>query len=90
MGDFFGLGLVEVMLIGVVAVLLFGKDLPEMSRKAGKYLGQIRKSMQNIKQEIHSVTSDLTTEVNVLSSPLSDNSPDREETAAPKFVPPPA
>jgi sec-independent protein translocase protein TatA len=90
MGDFFGLGMSEVLLLGVIAVLLFGKNLPDVGRKAGKYISDIRKSMQNIRQEIDSATSEITSELNVASSPSSDDSLDREEATAPKFEPPPA
>jgi sec-independent protein translocase protein TatA len=90
MGDFFGLGMSEILLLGVIAVLLFGKDLPEMSRKAGKYLGQFRKSVQNIQHEIHSATSEITSEAKTMLSSFPEDARDREEATAPKFEPPPA
>jgi sec-independent protein translocase protein TatA len=84
MGDFFGLGTSELLLIGIIAVLLFGKNLPEVGRKVGKYLGEFRKSVQNIQREIDSAGSE------IASAPAAskDFSLDREETTAPKFEPP--
>jgi sec-independent protein translocase protein TatA len=84
MGDFFGLGTSELLLIGIIAVLLFGKNLPEVGRKVGRYLGEFRKSVQNIQREIDSAGSE------IASAPAAsqDFSLDREETTAPKFEPP--
>jgi sec-independent protein translocase protein TatA len=88
MGDFFGLGPSEFLLIGVIAILLFGKNLPEMSRKVGKYLGDFRKSVQHIQSEIHSVTSEIETDKKTTASNSSNYSSDQEEATAPKFEPP--
>ncbi len=92
MGDFFGLGPSEILLIGVIAVLLFGKNLPDVGRKAGKYLSDFRKSVQNIQREIHSATNvDVPSQASSSSTGVSGTvSTDREEATAPKFEPPPA
>ncbi|MBN2578782.1 MAG: twin-arginine translocase TatA/TatE family subunit [Pirellulales bacterium] len=89
MGEFFGLGPTEVLVLGVIAVLLFGKNLPEVGRKAGKYLSQFRRSVQNIQHEINAATSEINSEMGANSSPSSEDCLDREETTAPKFEPPP-
>jgi sec-independent protein translocase protein TatA len=84
MSDFFGLGTSEILLIGIIAVLLFGKNLPDVGRKVGKYLGDFRKSVQNIQREINSAAS----EVSTTSTAPKDYGLDREEATAPKFEPP--
>jgi TatA/E family protein of Tat protein translocase len=48
----FGLGTMEVVVILVVALLLFGNKLPELARWAGK-------SLVEFKKEANSITSDL-------------------------------
>jgi Tat protein translocase TatB subunit len=54
MGDFLGMGWIEVVVILIVAFLVAGPDkVPQYARQAGKYIRQFRK-----------VTSGLTTEFN--------------------------
>ncbi|HJT34480.1 MAG TPA: twin-arginine translocase TatA/TatE family subunit [Pirellulales bacterium] len=79
-----GLSPVEVMVIGVVAVLLFGSNLPSVARSMGKSMSQFKKGMQDLKDELN----------------VADSRPqqirryheidDRDEPTAPKFEPPTA
>ncbi len=48
----FGLGPMELMIVGVVAVLLFGSRLPEVGRSLGKSLSEFKKGMSEIQSEI--------------------------------------
>lgn len=78
----FGLSPVEVMVIGVVAVLLFGSNLPKVARSMGQSMSQFKKGMQDLKEELN----------------VADTRPqqirryheidDRDEPTAPKFEPP--
>jgi sec-independent protein translocase protein TatA len=43
----FGLGPMELMIVGVVAVLLFGKRLPEIGRSMGKSIVEFKKGMRD-------------------------------------------
>jgi len=43
----FGLGPMELMIVGVVAVLLFGKRLPEVGRSMGKSIVEFKKGMRD-------------------------------------------
>jgi TatA/E family protein of Tat protein translocase len=56
---FFDLGPTELMIIGAIAVLLYGKNLPEACRSVGKHLGAFRRGMSGIENEIRSTTSGL-------------------------------
>lgn len=56
---FFDLGITEMMVIGAVAVLLYGKNLPEACRSVGKQLGALRRGMSGIENEIRSTTNSL-------------------------------
>jgi len=85
-----GIGPGEMLVIGVIAVLLFGKRLPEMGRTFGKSLMELRKGLSGIEDEIRGAT-------NVSSKPASrpakrtfNELDDRDEATAPKFEPPPA
>ena len=80
----FGLSPIEVMVIGVVAVLLFGSNLPKVARSMGQSMSQFKKGMQDLKDELN----------------VADTRPqqirryheidDRDEPTAPKFEPPTA
>ncbi|MFM7250009.1 MAG: twin-arginine translocase TatA/TatE family subunit [Planctomycetaceae bacterium] len=48
----FGLGPLEIVLIGAVAVMLYGKRLPEVGRSVGQSLGELRKQMTSLKREM--------------------------------------
>jgi len=50
----FGLGVPEMVVIGVVALLLFGNKLPEMARWLGKTFVEIKKETDNITQDFRS------------------------------------
>jgi len=45
------IGMSEILVIGVVGVLLFGKRLPEVASQAGQQLVKFRRSLQQVKAE---------------------------------------
>ncbi|MEI6043823.1 MAG: Sec-independent protein translocase protein TatB [Chloroflexota bacterium] len=58
--DFFGIGVPEILLIMVVALVIFGPDkLPEIAREAGKMVRQFRKMTSEATSEIRNLTNDL-------------------------------
>ena len=48
----FGLGPMEMLIVGVIAVLLFGNRLPEVGRSLGKGLIEFKKGLQGIEEDI--------------------------------------
>ncbi len=38
----------EMLALGIIAVLLFGKDLPQVAQKAGRYLAQMRHLLKDV------------------------------------------
>ena len=82
---FLGLGTGSLVIIGVLAVLLFGERLPEVSRKVGKWI-------IDIKREVGGLQNDLRSAMDATDSPPApvehETPEDREEATAPKFEPP--
>jgi len=76
---FFSPGPMEMMIIGVIAVLLFGKRLPEVGRSLGKGIVEFKKGVNGIEDEVDSATK---------SAAVTHSSDQREEATAPKFEPP--
>ena len=77
----------DFLIIAVVAVLLFGERLPEVARKVGKHLTDLRKTVQSVRDEFETVARGVTDTVE--RSVERRVSADREEATAPKFEPPP-
>jgi sec-independent protein translocase protein TatA len=48
----FGLGPTELLIVGVVAVLLFGSRLPSVARSAGKSLTEFKRGMQDLQEDV--------------------------------------
>ncbi len=74
----------EMLIILVIAVLLFGKRLPEVARSLGRSMVEFKKGVRGIEDEIHAATH----ETSVDHSP--GETEEREEATAPKFEPPKA
>lgn len=84
----FGLSIQELMIVGVVAVLLFGKRLPDVARKLGKSYAEFREGLHGMQSEMNSVTRSIDQEVDKASRQLTYDESDYEEPTAPKFEPP--
>jgi sec-independent protein translocase protein TatA len=48
----FGIGVPEMMIIGVVAVLLFGSRLPSVARSLGRSLNEFKRGMSDVEHEV--------------------------------------
>lgn len=79
----FGIGPMEMVIVGIIALLLFGKRLPEVARSLGKGIVEFKKGIHGIEDDIHDHAHRSTAQQ---SRPVPMD--DREEAAAPKFEPP--
>jgi sec-independent protein translocase protein TatA len=86
----FGLSVQELVIIGVIAVLLFGKDLPGVMKKLGGTYRDFRKSLDDLRAQVD--FSDTFNSAPAKSKPRRTYSDydDLDEVTAPKFEPPPA
>ena len=76
----FGLSPVELIVIGSIAVLLFGSRLPNVARSMGKSVTEFKKGIRGIEEDM-----DVTSSGRRVSSSYAD---DRDEPTVPKFEPP--
>lgn len=74
----------EMIIVGIVALLLFGKRLPEVARSLGKGITEFKKGVRGIEDEVDSASSYSSSRPS--SRPAAEDKP--VETTAPKFEPP--
>ena len=81
------LGMMEMVVVMGVAVLLFGKRLPEVGRSLGKGLVEFKKGLRGMEDEydVHSTSTAHVPSRRFEDTPRAD---DRVETSVPKFEPP--
>ena len=90
----FGLGMQELVIVGVVAVLLFGKRLPEVARSLGHSYREFKRGLVDLQSSV-----DVREMREAYYAPpqkktaaprFHDDIDDRDEATAPKFEPPPS
>ena len=79
-------GLPELIIFGTIALLLFGKRLPEVARSLGKGIVEFKKGVRGIEDEV--TTSTYNSSTSTASTPRPAASEDVAEVTAPKFEPP--
>ena len=77
----------EMMIVGVIALLLFGKRLPEVARSFGKGMREFKQGLAGFQDELHSPGPPSRRESRPASRPEPEDD-DRGEFTAPKFQPP--
>jgi sec-independent protein translocase protein TatA len=79
-----GIGWTEMVILGVIGLLLFGKRLPEVARNLGKGMMEFKKGMYDLQDEVS--TASRSSFSSSQSRPIPADM--REEATAPKFEPP--
>ncbi|QEG38794.1 Sec-independent protein translocase subunit TatA/TatB [Roseimaritima ulvae] len=88
----FGLSFFELMVIGVVAVLLFGAKLPEVARTLGGSYRDLKRGMNDIQNQFRLAELEVTRPKPVVQEEEEegDGFGPAAVSSAPKFSPPPA
>ena len=74
-----------LLLLGALAVMLFGERLPEVARSVGKQIMELKNGVHGLQREIESAVDSATS---TDESSRRQEPEDREEAMAPKFEPP--
>lgn len=84
-------GYTELLFLAVIAVLLFGKKLPEVAKSIGKGYGKIRRSLSDVQKTLD-VSDQLRVDENEHSTSTTStyDYDEYDEPTAPKFDPPPS
>lgn len=72
----------ELLIVAIIALLLFGKRLPEVARSLGKGIVEFKKGVSGIEEEVNNSVN------KAASRPKASIEEDEEEVTAPKFDPP--
>ena len=78
-------GPMEMIIFGIIALLLFGKRLPEVARGLGKGIVEFKKGLSDVSSEVQNTNYDRNDSGSGHRPPPPD---ERVETTAPKFEPP--
>lgn len=85
---FSSLGYTEMLLIGVIALMLFGSKLPEVARNFGGTYRDLRRKVDDFQREFRDWDRVEPTKKSKATFTPDDDS-QRVEPSAPKFTPPP-
>lgn len=90
----FNLGFQEILIIGILAVILFGRRLPEVARSLGQSYHQFKRGLNDLKREMDDVVYTTNTEIRTSTAALLEHTPetsaDFEEPAVQAYQPSPA
>jgi sec-independent protein translocase protein TatA len=80
-----GVGTSEMVVMGILALMLFGSRLPEVARKLGGTYKGLKRSVDEFKREFEAVE---TYEPPKIKSSEQVDRDEESQTTAPKFTPP--
>jgi sec-independent protein translocase protein TatA len=85
----FGMGPMELMIIGVIAVLLFGSKLPEVAKSLGSSYREFKKGLNEFQSATQHDDSSYSSNSSSSSSKSYDYDEYDDSATAPRFEPPP-
>ena len=96
MGFLPGVGTPELIIVGIIALLLFGKNLPNVARNAGKSFAEFKKGISGFQEEFHKVSREAEKTISYTPpankstdedrpKPTDDETSNDDDFSAPKF-----
>ncbi len=85
---FGGIGFQEMLIIGIIAVLLFGSKLPDVAKTVGASYKEFRDGLFNLQSTMNSSIDSPSSRSRKSSSTPREEYDDYEEASAPMFKPP--
>ena len=85
----FGLSFQELLVVAVVAILLFGKNLPDVAKKFGGMYRDFRKSLDDLRSQVDFTDAFNSAPAKPRPARRASDYDDFDEISAPKFEPPP-
>lgn len=84
-----GLTFQELLIVGIIAIVLFGKRLPEVAKTVGQQYAKFRRSLSELQQQVnlHEIYESAPTKSTSRKSYSTFD--DYDEATAPRFEPPP-
>jgi len=89
----FGMSWHEMMIVGVIAILLFGKRLPEVAKSLGNSYREFKRGLADFHSQVDLTDTSTPTKnygTTARSSSYNRDPDDYEEATAPRFDPPPS
>ena len=84
---FGGIGAPEMLIFGTIALLLFGKRLPEVARSLGQGVGQFKQGLTGLQDEFKKASEPPPPDRKPVAAAAKDDEP--ATFSAPAFAPPP-
>jgi sec-independent protein translocase protein TatA len=75
----------HLLVIGIIAILLFGKRLPDIARSLGKSMVEFKKGLKGLEDDIHGQTSTPSHPTDQAALQPPPRPPQRVQASAPKF-----
>lgn len=86
-----GLSPMELVIVGIVAIMLFGQKLPDMMKTFGKSYRDFRNGLSELQSQVNLTDTHVSSSYsNSVKRPPPKTYDDYEEPSAPKFEPPPS
>ena len=82
----FGISPAEMLFVGIIGLLLFGKKLPDVAKQLGKGIMEFKKGMHGFDDVVRGESSSSYQSSTPSSRPAPPD--DRDDATAPKFEPP--